>query len=94
MVLTQGEADVILFNEYSASETTDFDKLFHSSDLCDSGDEPFFITFCKSAHYISRSKFLTRSGDSYSIHILPFLWKLSQIVYSDLVKYLHMSRTG
>ena len=40
VVLTQGEADVILFNEYSASDTTDFDKLFHSSDFCDSGDEP------------------------------------------------------
>ena len=94
VVLTQGEADVILFNEYSVSNTTDSDKSFHSSDPCDSGNELSSIIFCKSTHYISRSDFLSSSGNSYFIHILPFFWKSSQVVYSDLVKYLHMSRTG
>ena len=72
MVLTQGEANVILLNEYSASDTTDSDKLFHSSGPCDSGNELSSIIFCKSTHYISRSDFLSSSDDSYSIHILPF----------------------
>ena len=94
VVLTQGEADVVLFNEYSASDTTDSDKLFHSSNPCDSENELFSITSCKFAHYISRNKFLTCSGDSYPIHILPFSESLPQVVYSDLMKYLHMSRTG
>lgn len=58
MILTQGEADVLLFNVCSASDITDSDKLFHSSDPRDSGDEHFSITFSKPAHYINFSKFL------------------------------------
>ena len=84
MILTQGEADVLLFNVCSASDITDSDKLFHSSDPRDSGDEHFSITFSKSAHYISFSKFLIYSGDGYSIHILPFSWK----VVPDFLQWL------